>query len=484
MGIIIVGLGPGDGRYLTKEAWEVLSQAPEVYLRTARHPAAADLPPQVKRQSFDEVYESAERFADVYETIAARVLELGTDQDVVYAVPGHPFMGESTVVQLVKVAQEASVPVRVISGLSFLEPILNLLEIDGMDGVQILDAISVAEQDYPLLSPDRPVILGQVYNQLLASELKLNLSAVYPDEHEVILIHGAGTDAEMVEKIPLYEVDRSEHIAHLTTLVLPPRPQRSDLSALAEAVATLRGPNGCPWDQKQTPQSMRDGFLEEVSEVLDTLDRDDTVGLEEELGDVLLHVTMQAQMAAEEGLFTLSDVISGIVTKIVRRHPHVWGDIQVNNSGEVVANWEAIKAQEKVENGQTESGTILNNIPISLPALARALKIQKRVAKVGFDWQEIDGVYDKLQEEVQEVQSAESPEQTAAEIGDLLFAVVNLARWLDVDPEVALREANLRFMQRFMVVEALAAEQQQSLKILDIDALERLWTEAKSRLAA
>ncbi len=393
-------------------------------------------------------------------------------------------MGESTVVQLVKVAQQASVPVRVISGLSFLEPVLNLLEIDGRDGVQIIDAITAAEQDYPLLSPDRPVILGQVYNQFLASELKLNLSAVYPDEHEVILIHGAGTDAEIVEKIPLYEVDRSEHIAHLTTLVVPPRPQRSDLSALAEVVATLRGPNGCPWDQKQTPQSMRDGFLEEVSEVLDTLDRDDVVGLEEELGDVLLHVTMQSQMAAEEGLFTLSDVISGIVTKIVRRHPHVWGDTQVNSSGEVVANWEAIKAQEKVENGQMESGTILNNIPVSLPALARALKIQKRVAKVGFDWHEIDGVYDKLQEEVREVQSAKNPEQTAAEIGDLLFAVVNLARWLDVDPEVALREANLRFMRRFTVVETLAAEQQQSLKTLDIDALERLWIEAKSRLVA
>ncbi|NET74000.1 MAG: nucleoside triphosphate pyrophosphohydrolase, partial [Sphaerospermopsis sp. SIO1G2] len=252
---------------------------------------------------------------------------------------------------------------------------------------------------------------------------------------------------------------------------------RSDLTALAEAVATLRGPDGCPWDQKQTPQSMRDGFLEEAYEVLEALDYDDIEGVCEELGDILLHVTMQAQMAAEVGDFTLSDVIAGIYAKIVRRHPHVWGEVAVENSEQVVLNWDEIKAQEKA--GKPVDSSVLGNIPIALPALVRSQKIQRRAAKSGFDWEEIQGVYDKIEEEIAEVRAADSDAERVNELGDVPFTVVNLAKWLGVDAEIALREANMKFEKRFRAVEGLARQRDLILSEQTEGVLIDLWNEAK-----
>ena len=481
MSITIVGLGPGDGRLLTREAWDVLSHAEELWVRTTRHPAVDDLPDSVVIQSFDGLYEEAESFGDVYATIVTRLLEMAAERPIIYAVPGHPHVGEATVLNLCEQAKAAGVSVRVVAGVSFFEPMVTAVGVDGMDGVQIFDALEVAEQDYPQLSPDRPVILGQVYNRMIASELKLTLMAMYPDEHPVMLVHGAGNPDEQAETLHLYEIDHSEATSHLTSLYIPPLPQRSDLASLAEAIATLRGPDGCPWDQKQTPQSMRDGFLEEVCEVLDALDRDDVDGVCEELGDVLLHITMQAQMAAEVGDFTLSDVIAGIYAKIIRRHPHVWGDVDAADSEAVVVNWEAIKKAEKAGQPEPEE-SVLNNIPVALPALVRSQKIQKRVRKAGFDWDDIQGVYDKLQEEVAELQAAETPEERSAELGDILFVVVNLAKWLGIDAEIALREANLRFSGRFREVERLARERDLILTEQTEKMLLDLWVEAKANV--
>ena len=481
MGIIIVGLGPGDGRLLTREAWDLLCGAEEVWARTKRHPAVDDLPDDVTIHSFDALYDAADSFDDVYTEIVTRLLAMGAGAEVIYAVPGHPFVGEATVLRLMAKAREQQVDVRIVEGLSFFEPMLTAIGIDGMDGVQIFDALEVAVQDYPQISPDRPAILGQVYNRLMASELKLTLMSMYPDEHEVMLVHGAGTEVEQIQRIKLYEIDHDEETSHLTSLYLPPVAMRSDLGALAEAVATLRGPDGCPWDQKQTPQSMRDSFLEEVCEVLDALDRDDVAGVCEELGDVLLHVTMQAQMAAEMEDFTLSDVIAGIYAKIVRRHPHVWGDGQADDSEAVLVNWEAIKAEEK--KGQPQDRSVLSNIPAGLPALAQSQKIQRRVGKAGFDWDDIQGVYDKLQEEIAEVRVAETPEEISAEIGDVLFTAVNLAKWLGVDAEIALREANLRFSGRFREVERLAGLRDLILSEQTEKVLLDLWFEAKAAVS-
>lgn len=479
--IVIVGLGPGGGNLLTKEAWELLQEVDEVYLRTARHPAVADLPAQLIRHSFDSIYDSVTEFAAVYEEITRAVLRLSRrPQGVVYAVPGHPHIAEATVSAICDAARDALIPVRIIPGLSFVEPALTALGLDGLDGLQLYDAISIAHYNHPPVSPDAPLLLGQVYNRRLASELKLALMAIYPDEHAVVLVHAAGTRDEFLERLPLYEIDRSELIDHLTSLYVPPLPLPASLDALAEAVAVLRGPGGCPWDQEQTPQSLRAGFLEEAAELLDALDTDNVDNLREELGDVMLHIVMQAQMAREQELFRLSDVIAAIHAKIKRRHPHVWGDWEVEHSDEVVANWDAIKVREKEEEGTTLA-SLLNNIPAALPALARAQKIQERVRKVGFDWPALDGVVAKLHEEIDELVSARSDAEQRAEFGDLLFAAVNWARWLGIDAEAALREANLRFGHRFRQLEALASARGISLDDADIDSLETLWQEVKER---
>lgn len=491
MAITIVGLGPGDGRLLTREAWRILSTAETVYLRTGRHPAVADLPDSVKQVTFDAVYDTADDFQTVYERIAAEVIRLGRlavergdDDSVIYAVPGHPLVGEATVSQILMMAEREGLPATVVPGVSFVEPALTAVRVDALDGLQLFDAIEVTGYNHPPLNPDLPLLLGQLYGRPLANEVKLVLMTLYPDDHEVVLIHAAGTEKERLEKIPLYMIDRSERVGHLTSLYIPPLPHPASLTTLAETVATLRSPQGCPWDREQTPQSMRPGFLEEVYEALAALDSDDPEALCEELGDVLYHLIMQAQMATETGDFRLVDVVAGIDAKLKRRHPHVWGDWQVADSDEVVRNWRQLKRQEKAGSaGQSLApSSLLDNIPPALPALAYSQKIQERVGRIGFDWPDIAGVVEKVAEELVELKAAASPEERRAELGDILFAVVNWARWLGLDAETALREANLRFTRRFHHMEQLAGERNLTLAEVDFDTLNLLWEEAKEKV--
>lgn len=483
MAITIVGLGPGDGRYLTRQAWDLLTQAETVYLRTERHPTVADLPQDVVRHSYDHVYESAQEFGEVYKRITADILRMGRETGerrpgVIYAVPGHPLIGESTVTAILAGAALEAIPVDIVAGMSFVEPSLTAIGVDGLSGLQLFDAMEVAGYNHPPLNTDAPVLLGQVFSQAIANELKLALMVLYPDEHEVVLIHAAGTESQSVERIPLYLIDRSNALAHLTSLYVPPLPYASTVAALAETVAYLRGPNGCPWDQEQTRASLRTGLLEEAAEVLEAIDADDPDALCEELGDLLYHLVMQTQIASELGDFSLTDVVGGIESKLKRRHPHVWGDWEVADSAEVVRNWEALKADEK-----TPATSLLDNIPTSLPALARSQKIQERVGRIGFDWPNADGVVAKIEEEIAELVAADTPESRQAELGDVLFVLANWARWLGADAEVALREANRRFEQRFRYMEQLAATRGLALGSLDFMALNSLWEEVKVALA-
>ena len=484
MTITIIGLGPGDAGLITRQAWHLLSAADTVCLRTRRHPAVAGLPTHLRLHSFDAIYDTADDFAAVYQAIAAEVLRLATDDDVLYAVPGHPYVGEATVTAIARGAAEAGIPLRVVAGLSFVEPALAALGVDALDGLQLFDAIELAGFLYPPLNPDVPVLLGQVYSRLLAGELKTALMSIYPPEQPVALVHAAGEADELIEHLALHEIDHSERIDHLTSLYIPALPVKAGLTALAETVAVLRSPNGCPWDREQTPQSLRDGFLEEAYEVLAALDAADDDNLREELGDLLYHILMQTTLAAEAESFTLTEVIAGIEAKLKRRHPHVWGDWQVSSSADVLRNWEVLKQREKSDRGQSaKPASTLDGIPPALPALARSQKIQNKAAATGFDWPDIEGVFAKLAEEVAEVRAAETADDKRAELGDVLFVVVNLARWLGADAETALREANERFGRRFRGVERLAAERGLELAALSFGELDALWNEAKAALA-
>ncbi len=475
MSICIVGLGPGNPRHLTLEAREVLETVREVWLRTARHPVVSHLPPHLTVHSFDPLYDTAEDFAEVYRAIVGEVLRLGKrPEGVVYAVPGHPLVGEATVTEILQGAREQGLAVRVVEGLSFVEPTLTALGLDALGpGLQVYDGIDLAARHHPPLNPDLPALIGQVHSRALAGDLKLTLMNQYPDEHPVALVVAAGTEQEKVVWMPLWELDHHE-VDHLTSLYVPPLPQVSSFEGFQETVARLRAPDGCPWDRAQTHESLRSHLLEETYEALAALDAGDMDDLREELGDLLLQIVLHAQIATEEGHFRMTDVIAGIDAKIKRRHPHVWGDVKVGTAEEVLHRWEHLKAQERAG-----EGSVLDGVSPALPALLQAHIYGERAARVGFDWSDAAEVAEKVREELAEVEAARTPAEVEAEVGDLLFAVANWARHLGVEPETALRAANARFARRFRALEALARERGLDLSGMTLAEMDRLWEEVK-----
>jgi tetrapyrrole methylase family protein/MazG family protein len=467
--LTVVGLGPGNPRLITREAWSVLEAAGTVYLRTATHPAVAGLPPEVELVSFDEYYERYSDFSDVYRAIIDRLSSLSPG--VVYAVPGDPSVGEATVQGL----REAGIKLRLIPGISFIEPSLAALGLDALDGLVIVDAIGLAAGHHPPFPPDLGALVCQLHSPFLAGELKLSLMNQYPEEHPVALIHRASLADERVEWVKLYEIDRSESIGDLTTLYVSALPLDSSVETLQNTVARLRAPDGCPWDQEQTHQSLRKHLLEEAYETLAALDEENLVGLKEELGDLLLQIVLQVQIATEQSTFRMADVVAGIQAKLIRRHPHVFGDLQVSGVEQVLRNWEHFKEQE------TGTGP-LAGVPRSFPALAQAAELQGRASRLGFDWPSAAGVRVKIQEELDEIDAADNAEARAQEIGDLLFTVVNYARWLEADPESELRQANQRFRSRFDRMTALSRERGSRLEDLPPEELDRLWEAVKGEL--
>jgi tetrapyrrole methylase family protein/MazG family protein len=409
------------------------------------------------------------------------VLELGArPQGVTYAVPGHPMVAEATGPEILRRAKEAGIPIRVIEGISFIEPVFSALGLDPLPRTALIDALELGALHHPSFPPDMPALITQIYDRFSASQVKLTLNAVYPDEHGVALIHAAGTSAQKVEWIPLYQIDRSPQIGLLTALYLPPLPGASSLEAFQEVVARLRAPDGCPWDREQTHLSLRKYLLEETYEALEALDAEDPQAMREEFGDLLLQILLHAQIGVEEGEFTMAEIIEGIKTKIIRRHPHVFGEVEVSGVSGVLRNWQKLKEEERAANGEEIKG-MLDGVPRALPSLAQAEEIQDRAARVGFDWAEIAPVYAKVQEELAEVQAAQGADQIEKELGDLLFAVVNLARWHKVDAESALRMTNEKFRRRFAYIEKAAKEQGRELAKMSLTEMDVLWEQAKDQ---
>ncbi|WP_376788948.1 nucleoside triphosphate pyrophosphohydrolase [Thermoflexus sp.] len=476
--IIIMGLGPGDPRYWTRETMEVLEGLREIYVRTRRHPAVAALPPHLVVYDFDAVYAEAENLEAVYERIAHTVLELGRrPEGVCYAVPGSPFVGEATVARIRALAAGAGIPIRIVHGLSFIETALELLGLDALDGLQIADAFELAERYHPPLNPDRPALIAQVDSRTVAADLKLTLMNQYPPEHPVTLIDAAGLPEARQVTFPLYQLDHRSDFTPLTALYVPPLARPGAFETFQDTIAHLRSPEGCPWDREQTHQSLRANLLEEAYEVLEALDADDPGRLKEELGDLLLQIVFHSQIAVESGEFSMAEVIAHVNEKIRRRHPHVFGDLRVTSVRQVLENWEQIKQQEKAEQGQAAS--ILDGVPKGLPALAQAAAYGERAARLKFDWSDAEGVLEKLQEELREIAAAADLVHRAAEFGDLLFTLAQLARHWGIDPEAALREANARFARRFRQMEAIVAAQGRRLQELSPEEMEALWAQVK-----
>ncbi|NLE76519.1 MAG: MazG family protein [Chloroflexi bacterium] len=446
MSITILGLGPGNPEHLTREAWALWEGATEVYLRTERHPTVAGLPAHLQVHSFDRLYEEMETFEAVYAAITERVLALGQrPQGVLYAVPGHPWVGEATTARIVAQAQVGGQAVRVVEGLSFLEPAWTALGLDPLSGLQLVDALDLARQHHPQVVLEQPVLVGQLYSRWLASEVKLTLMACYPDDHPVMLVQALSTPTAQVRSLPLYELDRQADLDHLSSLLVPPLGRPGSLLALQEVVAHLRAPEGCPWDREQTHRSLRPEMMEELYEALQALDEGDEEKLREELGDLLLEACLQMQIAADEGEFLPPEVVSGVVEKLVRRHPHVFGGEEVSGPGQVLRNWEESKRLERGDRGYAD---MLNGVPTALPALAQCQAYQKRVARVGPSVP-LEGALALWLQGLVSAGPTDGPGQREAWLGQALFGLAGLAQRWGVDAESVLREANRAFAHEF-----------------------------------
>ncbi|TYR78305.1 nucleoside triphosphate pyrophosphohydrolase [Priestia megaterium] len=477
--LTIIGLGAGDLDQLPLGVYRLLQQSEHVWLRTKEHPVIELLEEEgMNYTSFDQVYESNESFEDVYKKISNELIDKAQTGDVIYAVPGHPLVAERTV-QLLLEKKTENMIIEIKGGQSFLDPIFTALKIDPIEGFQLLDGTALQRDDIQL---NQHVLIGQVYDQFVASDVKLTLMEHLPAEYEIYIVTAAGSADEHIRLVKLYELDHDMSLTNLTTVYVPPVKEESLLyhqfTALRQIIAALRGPNGCPWDQKQTHKSLKPYLLEEAYELLDAIDREDDDNMIEELGDVLLQVMLHAQIGEDEGMFTIDDVILHITDKMIRRHPHVFGETVVNNADDVVSNWDQIKKQEKGH----QVSSLLDSIPKAMPSLMRAYGYQKEAAKVGFDWEDVVPMWEKVTEEVDEFKKeihASNLEKMNDEFGDILFALVNVSRFYKIDPETALAKTNEKFATRFRYIEKKINELNKQFSDFTLEELDQFWNEAK-----
>ncbi|MBW7477407.1 nucleoside triphosphate pyrophosphohydrolase [Paenibacillus oenotherae] len=485
--ITVVGLGTGDVDQLTIGIWRRLQAAEHRYVRTDKHPTMRLFNEhQLSYTSFDYLYEELDSFPDVYAAIAEALLARAAEgQPVVYAVPGHPMVAERTVQLLRERCPQEGVALTVLGGESFLDQAFTRLGFDPIEGFQLLDA---AELKPSLLQPKLHTLIGQVYDEYTASDVKLTLMERYPDDHPVTIGHALGVPGEeRIITVPLYELDRIQEYGNLSLIWIPQSNgealQNRSFDRLHEIVAILRSPEGCPWDREQTHQSIRKNFIEETYEAIEALDNDDPDGMREEFGDVILQVMLHSQMEEEVGSFSIYDVIETLNEKLLFRHPHVFGEEGAADAQEALQNWEQMKAEEKRRKGIDPAlQSKLDGIPPDLPALMKAYKIQKKAAKVGFDWDDINPVLDKIQEELGELREAidsKDADEQASELGDLLFAVVNASRFIHADPEEALARTNQKFKKRFSYIEEQLRISGRTFDQTDLTEMDRFWEEAK-----
>lgn len=479
--ITIVGLGSGDWDGLPLGTYKQLREAEEIWLRTEQHPVVKWLVNEgVRYRSFDEIYEQEADFSAVYRRIVDHLLaEAAAGKQVVYAVPGHPMVAERTVQLLLQEGEAQGISIDLRGGGSFLDTSFARLQIDPIEGFQLLDGTAIQAAQ---INPQLHIIIGQVYDRMVASDVKLTLMEIYPDETPITVASALGVEgAERIRSLPLFELDRVEDLDDLTLVYLEPTHNpailRRRFDTLTAIIAQLRGPDGCPWDRKQTHQTLRPYLLEEAYEFLAAVADEDPEAMAEELGDVLLQVVLHAQIAQEEATFDLGDVIGGLVEKLIRRHPHVFGENKGADIESVQVKWEEIKEEERAKRGEKRR-SLMDGVE-QYPALLRAHEIKKRASSVGFDWERKEEVREKIMEELDELFRA-SPDEQEGELGDVLISVVALASFFDVDPEQALLASCHKFIQRFGYIEEQARATKRALTDLSLEEMDAWWDEAKT----
>ncbi|MFO7300192.1 MAG: nucleoside triphosphate pyrophosphohydrolase [Actinomycetes bacterium] len=467
--ITVVGLGPGDYDRLPESTRSLLEDpGVTVVLRTVRHPAAERLASLREVVPCDDLYERSETFEDVYDAIAGRVADLSAKGPVVYAVPGSPLMGEFAVTRIRALRPDT----RIVPGESFVDAVLATVGYDPFDrGLQILNGHDLPD---PLVL-DKPTIIGHLSHPEILADVSARVAAVIPEDAKVKVLVDLGTAAGRVVECEASRIDPS--LAGLrTSLWVDSEP--GGLLGAVRVMRVLR--QECPWDREQTHKSLTKNLIEEAYELIEAIsampdDGNDWgayAGVEDELGDLLLQVLFHEAIAREVGAFDIDGAAETLRQKLVRRHPHVFGDVEAGSPEEVKANWDRIKAAERGDEGPRSA---LDGVPRGMPALHRASKVQNKAAKIGFDWPSAEGVVEKLREEMAELAEAMAGSGSVEdEMGDLLFTVVNLARHLGVDTEVALQRATDRFVRRFQAMEA-----EGPLEGLSLDEMNDRWERAK-----
>ena len=478
--ITIMGLGPGNKDALTLGALEALKSSKNIYIRTEKHPTIEFIKALgLKFTTYDERYENGTNFDEIYKLIADDlVIQHEKYENIVYAVPGHPLVAEKSVNILIDLCKSKEIAYDILPAVSFIDAMIECLNIDPVNGLKIIDAFDLKNQIQDRRSG---VIITQVYNRFIASEVKLWLSQYYEDETEIYYVRAAGVKGlEVIKRIPIYEIDRQEDIDYLTSLYIPKDTSVKDFNDLIEIMDILRSEDGCPWDKEQTHETLKRYLVEESYEVLEAIDKNNEDMLIEELGDVLLQIVFHARIGKEEGYFDIGDVVEGICNKMICRHPHVFGTQNLDTSEEVLISWDKIKKDEKGFEHYYEE---LMHIAKNLPALMRAEKVQKKAAKVGFDWESIDGAFEKVLEEMEEVKDVYKGNNKAKileEVGDLLFSAVNVSRFLDIEPESALNCTIEKFIRRFEYMEYQAIKKGRDLKDMSLNDMDLLWNDAKT----
>ena len=474
--ITVVSLGPGDPRLLTLQTLEALRSSRCLILRTAHHRMAEWLCGEnIPFTDLDDLYDQYEDFDELHAVMAKKLWEAAGTSPVTFAVIDAQTDGA---VRALRSSVPADGRVTIIPGVTMADACLSLLpeEFEQTGSVRILPAIDALEA---APDPSTPLLVTEIWDRVLASDLKLRLAEHYGDEMKAVIYPSSVKINRKPIVIPLMELDRQRTYDHTVCLYIPAADLRARerycFDDLLRVMHLLR--QRCPWDSQQTHESLRKYLIEEAYEAVGAIDEDDMDHLADELGDVLLQIAFHADIAQSMGEFTISDVTTAIVHKMIFRHAHIFGSVHCDTAEEVTSSWEKLKKQEK---GLTSQSSVLADVSRGLPALMRAAKVQKKAAQVGFDWDDALGALPKIHEEADEVlEELRAGRDPGEELGDLLFSCVNVARLAGLEPEELLSAATEKFIRRFTGMENLIISDGKSLEGLTLAEMDVYWNRVK-----
>jgi len=477
--ITVASLGPGDPALMTLQTADALRHAKTLILRTARHRAAAWLEEQqLAYTHFDDMYDSYDDFDDMHRAMARKLWQAAAESPVTYAVID---AGTDGSVSALQASMPEGASLTVLPGVSMADACLAALPVD-MPRASSVRILPATDWEGAAADPRTPLLITEIWNPVLAGDVKLWLTDLYDDEQPVVLYPSSAKVNRKPVVIPLMELDRQRTYDHTVCLYIPAvglqKRQRYCFEDLVEILSILRSPGGCPWDREQTHETLRKYLIEEAYETIGAIDSGDPDAIADELGDVLLQIVFHADIAKSHMDFTISDVTTAICRKMIYRHAHIFGDDHCETADDVTANWERLKKKEK---GLTTQASVLADVSKGLPALMHAAKVQKKAALVGFDWDDALSALPKVSEEAEEVRAElDAQRDPTEELGDLLFSCVNVTRLCGLEPEQVLRAATEKFIRRFTAMENAIISDGKALEGLTLSEMDVYWNQVKA----